>query len=213
MIILPKTINKIMIKFIKIFIFTFVLNLSPLVAQQFGAGIVAGLTASQINGDDSAGYNKLGLTAGLLTTIRLKENQYIGIEMLYSQRGSQDKYLSQTGQGLFVNLKYVSVPVFFGIKDWYQESDDYYKVHFRGGLNYSRLIDAAWNRDKLDTRATSLLKNDFSFLLGATFFLNRKLGIEARYNRSINLLARNNTFTYKYNLRSHFLSFALLYRL
>ncbi len=213
MIILTKTINNIMIKFIKILVLAFVFNLSSLAAQQFGAGVVAGLTAAQINGDDSAGYNKLGLTAGLLTTIRIKDNQYIGIEMLYSQRGSQDKYLSQTGSGLFVNLKYVSVPVFFGIKDWFQENDDYYKVHFRGGLNYSRLIDAEWNRDKLDPRATSLLKNDFSFLLGATFFLNKKLGIEGRYNRSINLLARNDTYTYKYNLRSHFLSFAILYRL
>ncbi len=190
-----------------------VLALAPLSAQQFGAGIIAGATASQINGDYSAGYNKLGLSAGILATIRIDEKKYIGLEMLYSQRGSQDRYFSKTGQGLFVHLQYVSVPIYFGLKDWYRENDDYYKMHFQAGLSYGRLIKAAWNKSESDPRAVELNKNDISFLLGATFFLNKKLGFNARYNRSINLLAKNNTFTYKFNLRSHFLSFAIIYRI
>ena len=194
-------------------LFLLLLIQSPIIAQQFGAGIIAGVTASQINGDESAGYNKLGITAGILSTININEKKYIGIEMLYSQRGSQDKYLSKTGQGLLVNLQYVSVPVYFGIKDWLQEDNDYYKVHFQGGLSYGRLIAAKWNGSDTDSRATNLKKNDLSFLLGARFFLNKKLGVEGRYNRSITLLARNNTFTYKYNLLSHFLSFAIIYRI
>ncbi|MCC7507153.1 MAG: hypothetical protein IT259_17735, partial [Saprospiraceae bacterium] len=43
--------------------------------QRFKAGIIAGLTASQIDGDESAGYHKVGLQGGLRGVVILGGKQ------------------------------------------------------------------------------------------------------------------------------------------
>ncbi len=169
-----------------------------LMAQpRFRAGAVAGLTASQIDGDLSAGYNKLGLQAGLRVIGRLTQRTEASLEFLFSQRGCQSE-LIKNKEDYFpfsLTLNYVEVPLQWHYKDWLIEGDDesknYYRVSVNAGLSYARLIGTKLDDDlaALGSVAPDFLKkNDFSFVLGLSFFANRHLGFTARYNRSIGFM-------------------------
>jgi hypothetical protein len=159
--------------------------------RRFNAGLIAGLTASQIDGDASAGYNKLGLQAGLRGTARLTKRSDASIEFLYAQRGSQAA-LFNNNQNFFpfrLTLNYVDVPVQWHYKDWFVEDDEdgFYRVSFNVGLSYARFINARTGNDgnaMYEVVPDFLRKNDVSFLIGASFFVNRHLGITCRLVRS-----------------------------
>jgi hypothetical protein len=157
-------------------------------SQTFKAGIIGGFTASQINGDDSAGYNKLGLEGGLTVGIELQEKMDLSLEILYSQRGAKEEVdVDGTPQSIY-RANFISVPVVFSYKDWL--GDNYYRLHFHGGLSYGRLVSGALENDLRDNSrfVSTWNENDLSFLLGATYFVNENFGLTFRYNRSLFLL-------------------------
>ena len=49
-------------------------------ALRFDGGLVAGLNASQVQGDDYTGFNKLGLSGGAFVDVRNPDN-YWGIRL------------------------------------------------------------------------------------------------------------------------------------
>ena len=51
--------------------------------RRFQGGVVVGLSASQIDGDLMAGYDKLGLIGGIRTVARLKERSDLSVEFLF----------------------------------------------------------------------------------------------------------------------------------
>lgn len=164
---------------------------------RFRAGAVVGLTASQIDGDLSAGYNKLGFQGGLRVISRLKGRQEASMEFLFSQRGCQNELIpSDFDPNPFaLTLNYIEVPIQWHYKDWLVEYDDdkynYYRVSFNAGLSYGRLIGSKVDDDFnwLNNVAPDYLaKNDLSLLLGFNFFANRHLGFTARWMRSLVLL-------------------------
>jgi hypothetical protein len=178
------------------FIFACFLLLIPafLWAQpRFRAGAVAGITASQVDGDLSAGYNKLGLQAGLRVIGRLTQRTDASLEFLFSQRGAQRELIkNKFGDPQYpFTLNYVEVPLQWHYKDWLIEGDDasksYYKVSFNAGFSYARLISTSVKDQEenpfFDLLPDYLNKNDFSFVLGFNFFANRHLGFTVRYNR------------------------------
>lgn len=161
--------------------------------QRFRAGIVAGLTAAQIDGDLSAGYNKLGLQAGLRGITRLSEHTDASVEILYAQRGCQSELLKNFDNPFFfsLTLDYVEIPVQWHYKDWLiegdNESENYYRVSFNLGLSYARLLNTRFKDDFSALQAVApdyLKKNDISFLIGANFMANRHVGFTVRYQRS-----------------------------
>ena len=162
--------------------------------QRFGAGIIAGLTASQIDGDQSAGYNKLGMQAGLRGTVRLGNRSEGSIEILFAQRGAQTELFRDEFNPFYFKLtnNYIEVPVQWHYKDWLIDDDDesFYRVSFNAGLSYARLISSSvvdeTNSFFVEAVVPDYLKkDDFSFLLGGSFFATRHLGFTARYVRSI----------------------------
>jgi hypothetical protein len=165
--------------------------------QRFKGGVVLGLTASQIDGDLSAGYNKLGLTSGFRVNARLKERMDASVEMLFSQRGAQSELIKDEFNpfNYSLTLNYIEVPVQWHYKDWLVEGDDasdnYYRVSFNAGLSYARFFGSRFKGEPNGisvVAADYLKKDDISFLLGANFFFNRHFGITFRYVRSIGLM-------------------------
>lgn len=163
-------------------------------APRFRAGAVLGLTASQIDGDLSAGYNKLGLQAGLRAIARLQRRTEASVEILFAQRGAQSELVRDAEAfGFSVALNYIEVPLQFHFKDWLIEDEDgdYHKVAFNGGLSYARLIGTKVSDDlsAMEVIVPEFLKkDDFSFLLGANFYANRNLCFTLRYVRSIGFM-------------------------
>jgi hypothetical protein len=158
---------------------------------RFTGGLVAGVTASQIDGDASAGYNKLGLMAGARGGIRLKKQVESSIELLYVQRGAQDELVQSNPTNFSITLHYIEVPVQIHVKDWLTEdanNQPFYRVHFNGGLSYARLMRTSVRDDLSAVSAVApdfLQQNDLSVTLGFTWFANSHLGFSFRWARSI----------------------------
>lgn len=194
-------------------LFAFFLLAQNVVAQQrFKAGLIFGLNASQIRGDEFAGYKKLGLHGGLRATAMLNEKMDLVIEMLYSQRGSfQSLPLSPAGD-MKINLQYAEVPIMVSYKDWYKEEEEYYKVQAVSGFSYGRLIEASAIGSFHDTEVENFNSNDVSIALGADVFLTKHFAIGGRWTRSLNLLFNNKKHNPNLDaLLGYFLSFRGMY--
>ncbi len=169
---------------------------------RFRAGAVLGLTASQIDGDLSAGYNKLGLQGGLRVITKLAGRNTASMEFLFSQRGCQNELIPNEfdPNPFALTLNYVEVPIQWHYNDWLVEYDDakdnYYRVSFNAGLSYARLINSKVDDDFNWLNGVApdyLAKNDLSIVLGANFFFNRHFGMTVRWNRSLMLLYDSRT--------------------
>jgi hypothetical protein len=169
-----------------------------LVAQpRFRGGIVAGVTASQINGDNSAGFNKPGVTAGFRVVSRIGERTDASIEMLFSQRGAQSQLIKDNYNPytFALTLNYIEIPIQWHYKDWLIEgnnpSEDYYRVAFDFGLSYARFFSSKFKGEPNGIEAVSkgyLNKNDLSLVVGANVFFTRNFGITLRYVHSLNAM-------------------------
>jgi len=179
--------------------------------------LIFGMNAAQINGDNYAGFNKAGIEGGLRATVRFSEKTDLGLELLFSQRGSSStRNESNSNDPFNINLNYASIPVTYNYKDWYME-DDYYRVHFHVGLNYARLIGSKIITDgSIDPDLDNFFnKNDLSWLVGATYYINEHFGLTARYTRFITLLYNREkagpNAPNEDPLRSMFLTFSAIY--
>lgn len=180
--------------------------------QRFKAGLVFGLNASQIRGDEFAGYKKLGLHGGLRATAMLKDKMDLIIEMLYSQRGSFQRLPNNPDGDMKINLQYAEVPIMLSYKDWYIEEEDFYKVQAIAGFSYGRLIEATAVASFHDTEVEKFNVNDYSFTVGADVFLTKHFAIGSRWTRSINLLYNNKKHNENLDgLIGYFLSFRGMY--
>lgn len=188
--------------------------------QRFKAGLVLGVNASQINGDDIAGFDKLGLRGGLRGIILLGERSDISVDLLFSERGSASE-LVPNNQSLrrLVRTRYIEVPVLFNFRDWLSPKG-HYQVHIAGGLSYGRLFDTFVDAfGVMEEEQANFNNNDLSLVLGVGYAPSPKLEFAARYNRSVIPLYNNQKHLtnagiprFKYMLWAYFLSFEAIYQ-
>lgn len=182
--------------------------------QRFSAGFIGGLTAAQIDGDADAGFNKVGLTGGLKASAFLTDKIDLSFEILFSQRGSTAEI--DTGSSFDrqrLHLNYVQVPVIAGYNDWYDEEEDFYHIKFLLGFSYGRLISFNFDDNWPLSVVNNLNENNFSWLVGATYYVNPNIGFTVRYNSFISLLFNTKDFpnTNAESLRSRYLDFQAMY--
>ncbi len=172
-----------------IFIF---LAVSTLTAQKgFDLSLAMGFNASQIAGDQLAGFDKLGVNAGLKIAYRLQEKMDINLEMLFSQKGSiaKRRFVPTGGNRLNTTLTYIDFPVYVTYNDWYQNTGDYFKVGIHGGLSYSYLLGRRLNNERIESDD---LKNfDLMALLGVHYSFNEKWTLMVRYSNSFIRIYQN----------------------
>lgn len=195
-----------------------VVGVSADAQRRFAAKGIAGFTASQIDGDQSAGYHKVGLQAGLGVEARLKEKQSASLELLFSQRGARNQ--PQIPPAFSVTLDYIEIPVQWHYADWLMEgegrSPDWYRVRFNAGLSYSYLLDI---RDKYENTSFPaafpfFTRNTVALVLGATFYATEHVGFTFRYNRPLHFLYRpGEGRPLRNSLYEHFLAFQVNYKL
>jgi hypothetical protein len=188
-------------------------------AQRFGAAIVAGMNASQIDGDQLAGYDKIGLSAGFKTMIQFESALKLNVEFLYSERGSRPNIFNDDyDPDINITLQYIEIPFYVSIGDWWQEEGQYHKVSAHGGFSYGRLIDAStvdyYNsaEDSYDKLVPYFNENDVSWFLGIDYRFSPRFGVMGRYTRGITPLLdpeKNNLNTPR--LLTYFLTLRLDY--
>lgn len=98
------------ISLIILFVFSSVLIVN---AQEFEGGIHAGLTASQVQGDDYGGYNKAGFYAGAYVNYTFTQHSAFQLELNYIQKGSRHIGTRNDPNTYKLNLHYVELPLLY----------------------------------------------------------------------------------------------------
>lgn len=83
-------------------------------AQSFNAGLIAGATFSQVDGDNYAGYHQLGWTAGAYANLPLSDHLSAQMELRYSLMGahSSDKEVNEYNYNPYnLRLHYAEIPL------------------------------------------------------------------------------------------------------
>ncbi len=154
---------------------------SALRAQRFSASVLAGINMSQIDGDNLVGYNKLGINAGLGVDARINDRFGLGMELLFSQKGSRSK-ISQMppGQSVKLTVNYAEIPLLFR----YHDKNG---AIFGLGFSYSSLVGLSqWKNGSPVTALDSLLgRNDVQGLAEFTFRIKKHWGANARIGYSL----------------------------
>jgi len=189
-------------------------TISELSAQRFGSSIALGMNMSQIDGDNSYGYNKVGINGGLRLQIYTGAKSEFETGILYSRQGAQSRFLDNSLETMRIDLHYIQVPLEYHYKDWLQEGG-YHKFHFLTGLNYSRLFNFDVRDGGFGVSPDQYNLNDISWTAGAAYYFNKKTGLGLRYTRSFTLLynRNNNPGSVYRSMLGYFLSLQLFFHL
>jgi hypothetical protein len=153
-----------------------------------------GINACQIDGDNRAGYNKLGLNIGPAVGFRIKKQIYFNFELLYSQKGSRwipDQNL-YPNKGYKVNLNYIEIPV-------YLSYNDKKNMNFGLGLSYSSLFKAKELIDYLENQnaENTFSKTDLCWLADVKYQFLDNLGVNLRFSYSLKPIRSQGTVVLK----------------
>jgi hypothetical protein len=111
--------------------------------QRFDAALIFGVNASQIDGDQNAGYHKFGFNAGVKAYARLGSYLSLSPELLVSQKGSRGSlvgkpvsnppFVTVSPNPFTLQLTYAEIPILLH----YHDRD---RAIFGAGLSYSALV-------------------------------------------------------------------------
>ncbi len=159
-------------------------------SQTFEAGLIGGVNLSQLHGDGLAGFNQIGLNVGGRVAVQTSDRWKWNIDILFSQKGStkgKDDPLSIPFDKY--RLNYAEVPIMVSFLDWLDETDEneYYKLHFTAGVSVGQLVNFkvidALGQDV--TELQNFNETAIDLILGATYFINQNIGINAQYSYAL----------------------------
>ena len=148
-------------------------------AQTFGGGFFAGLSASQLDGDKSSGYNKAGLSFGIYTNARLNKYVDAQMELKYIQKGSKWDNEDPT-QNYISKLNYIEFPLLL-------------KYHFLGKFSANIGIAAGYLQKATEKKGEypeesadpPFSEFEFSGLAGVEYEFINNFFFNIRFNYSI----------------------------
>ena len=171
--------------------------------RTFHGGLSLGTSFAQVDGDNFAGYHKVGIQAGGLLWIKLADGATFSMEMLYSQKGSRAALtqLPKLGNDLStiitdyrIQLNYLEVPLAINYFD--KQAN-----HIGVGLSYNQLVrsretyrDQFYNLFEQDARLYPFRKYDVNLQLNAGAHLKGGFFLSIRYAYS--MLSIRNSYNY-----------------
>ncbi len=176
---------------LRYFFCLFILGLTSQAITQgvFKAQANVGMSLAQIQGDRLAGFDKVGWTGGIGVYYPITELFDLGIEISYTEKGSRDNLIFDVPDSIQrTHLQYFEMPIIFQMNEWYIKNGDYYKLSGHIGLNNSYLFQgtSSITNNFLELIPAEEFKNyELAILFGATYRINKKLGVSTRYYRSL----------------------------
>jgi len=160
---------------------TLVLISASAYVQPFHGGILLGFTASQVDGDSYAGYDKLGVQGGVFISTALTSHLNARMEIRYASRGARNPASEDNTGSYLLALHYIDIPVMvaFKIKNY---------GSLEAGLvpGYLFSINGEDEFGKLSREfLVDFRKFDLGILLGANINLTQKVSLSIRYSYSI----------------------------
>ena len=154
-------------------------------AQNFGGGVILGLSTSQVGGDNLAGFHKAGFLIGVFANKSISELLSFQMEMTFIQKGSNNPKMNDADHPNYlkedISSSYIEIPLLLQ----YQQSSI---LKIEGGLLSAYLIDAYYNDliGKIPIHTVNpFIKYDFGLLLGIDYTFSNKLSLNTRLSNSI----------------------------
>jgi hypothetical protein len=159
----------------------FVTVIAPFVVtgQEFNAGIYAGLSACQLDGDTYDGYNKPAFNAGGYVNRIVTKKTAVQIGIGYAQKGSR-RINSNADQYYKCDLHYVTMPI--TMRYYY-----YKKLDFEIGLSPGYLLKAREDIYANGWKEANPPFNKFELaaLAGLNYHFSKKIAVSAQFNYSL----------------------------
>jgi hypothetical protein len=175
-------------------LFAILLLNAPNIAQTFQGGFTAGLVASQVSGDQSAGYNKPGIYGGPYASFQIRERMRFQMEIAYIQKGSRQNPTEDNGYYSYKSkLNYVEVPLMFR----YLYSDE---LDFELGIAYSVLINSYEELYEVEINERPFNTHNSSLIAGIYYKFNDRWCANFRTSNSITPIRKHKSGqTYRLN--------------
>ncbi|MCD4730364.1 MAG: PorT family protein [Bacteroidales bacterium] len=167
------------VKLITILILT-TISLSIYV-QDFNGGVLGGINATQVFGDQWSGPNKAGLYLGAFVNRYFSNRSSVQMELDYIQKGSRKNPDASTGNysTYLLRLNYIELPVLY-------KYDFAEKGTLETGLSLGVLVHSYEEADgSTEVSGEDFSSVDFSFNLGAYYTVVKNLRINLRLAHSI----------------------------
>ena len=187
--------------------------------QNFGGGIILGISSSQVGGDNLAGFNKAGLLVGAFANTSISELLSFQMEITFIQKGSNNPKMNDAEHPNYlkedISSSYIEVPL---ILQYQQRS----KLKIEGGVQLAYLINGYYNdlNGKIPIYSINpFIQYDFGVLLGINYKYSKNISFNSRISNSIlpigaedydSINAYNSSRKGKYN---SVLSFTIYYNL
>jgi len=141
----------------------FVFNIE---AQSIKGGFQLGFSASQISGDQLAGYNKPGAYGGVFAYTFFSDHSAFQMEINFVQKGSHKNSHPDKGdyRKYNLNMNYIEVPFLY--KHYVYDG----QIALVAGLSYAQLIGDAVEKDEVGVITQPI---------GAPVFKTWELGVQA----------------------------------
>ena len=176
-------------------------------AQSFNAGLIAGATFSQVDGDSYYGFHKVGFTAGTYVSLPVANHFALQMELKYTQMGahsSTKEIIEYNYPAYNLRLHYAEIPVMlrydFGHFTVYGKPLDNLALEL--GLSLDFLLKY---RGEIEAATQTWKLNFFSVTgnFGLHYAFTKHWGIGARMMYSITPMQTNPTqqwfFNHSYN--------------
>ena len=154
-------------------------------AQNFGGGLILGLSTSQVGGDDLGGFNKAGLLVGVFANKAISPLLSFQMEMTYIQKGSNNPYMNDSEHKDYgqedVSSSYIEIPL---LLQYHQNN----KLKIEGGVQLAYLINGYYNDLNGEIPIYSVnpfIKYDIGLLLGIDYKYSENISLNSRLSNSI----------------------------
>ena len=195
------------------FLFLVVVIPFQLFSQNIKGGLIFGINASQVDGDQCIGYNKAGFNVGAEAIVPFKKNFSFTIETIFNQKGSHQRaqFVDSLDGEYKLILNYLEVPVLFH----YTDKD---VVSIGTGFSWGRLVQYKEWQDDFRMNPDSVpafKKNDINIILDAQIKITKGFYFDLRYAYSVAKIRTREFHNYlgswSRNQYNNLLSFRLIY--
>jgi len=158
--------------------------ISNLQAQNFGGGIILGLSTSQVGGDDLGGFSKAGLLAGVFTNKSISPLLIFQMEMTFIQKGSNNPKMNDYEHKNVgrpdISLSYIEIPLLLQ----YHQSE---VLEIEGGLLSGYLIDGYYNdlTGEMPNETNPFISYDIGLFLGLDYKYSDNISLNTRICNSV----------------------------
>lgn len=148
-------------------------------AQDFGAELMLGANFSQVDGDQLGGYNKLGANAGIQINRQVNDDWQGAFEVRFSMKGAKKVLDPEIPEpDLKLSYHYLEVPII-------AKFTRYNRITPYAGLSLGINVFNQRDENSIKTEEEALQPYEIGLLLGGTYHLTEKIGLDLRHSYSL----------------------------